>query len=90
MLLSLCAVSTGEAALPELNTTDEITISFLTWDDFELTRAYREGIYHIRVKNPDHVEKGIKKLVVDGTEVPGKVIPYHKGQKEYNVEVLMG
>ena len=39
MLLSLCAVSTGEAALPELNTTDEITISFLTWDDFELTRA---------------------------------------------------
>ena len=60
------------------------------YGDFELTRAYREGIYHIRVKNPDHVEKGIKKLVVDGTEVPGKVIPYHKGQKEYNVEVLMG
>jgi cellobiose phosphorylase len=58
--------------------------------DFELTRAYREGVYHISVKNPDHVEKGVKKMIVDGQEVAGHVIPYKKGQKEYKVEVIMG
>ena len=58
--------------------------------DFELTRAYREGVYHISVKNPDHVEKGVKKMIVDGQEVTGHVIPYKKGQKEYKVEVIMG
>ena len=58
--------------------------------DFELTRAYREGVYHISVKNPGHVEKGVKKMIVDGKEVAGHVIPYNKGQKEYSVEVIMG
>ena len=58
--------------------------------DFELTRTYREGIYHISVRNPDHVEKGVKKMIVDGKEIAGHVIPYKKGQKEYNVEVIMG
>ena len=58
--------------------------------DFELTRAYREGVYHISVKNPDHVEKGVKKMIVDGKEIAGNVIPYNKGQKEYQVEVIMG
>ena len=58
--------------------------------DFELTRAYREGVYNISVKNPDHVEKGVKKMIVDGKEVDGHVIPYVKGQKEYIVEVIMG
>ena len=55
-----------------------------------LTRAYREGVYHISVKNPGHVEKGVKKMIVDGKEVAGHVIPYNKGQKEYSVEVIMG
>ncbi len=38
MVLSLGAFASAEG-VPELNTTDEITISFMTWDDFELTRA---------------------------------------------------
>ena len=58
--------------------------------DFEITRAYRGGIYHISVKNPDHVEKGVRKMTVDGKEVEGHVIPFVEGQKEYHVEVLMG
>ena len=58
--------------------------------DFELTRAFREGVYHISVKNPGHVEKGVKKMIVDGKEIAGHVIPYNKGQKEYNVEIIMG
>ena len=58
--------------------------------DFTLTRAFREGVYNITVKNPQNVEKGIASLTVDGVKVDGCVIPYVKGKTEYNVTVTMG
>ena len=58
--------------------------------DFTLTRAFREGIYNITVKNPQNVEKGVASLTVDGVAVDGCVIPYVKGKTEYNVTVTMG
>ena len=58
--------------------------------DFTLTRKFREGTYHISVKNPNCVEKGVCKLVVDGSEINGTIIPYIPGKTEYNVEVFMG
>ena len=58
--------------------------------DFKLTRKFREGTYHITVKNPSNVQKGVKSMIVDGRAVDGCVIPYVKGQTEYNVEVVMG
>jgi len=38
-MFSFGAVAEEAAGLPELNTTDDITITFLTWDDYELTEA---------------------------------------------------
>ncbi len=58
--------------------------------DFTITREYRDAIYNINVKNPSDVEKGVAKLIVDGKEVSGTVIPYEAGKKQYNVEVIMG
>ena len=58
--------------------------------DFTLTRKYREGTYHITVKNPSHVQKGVASLIVDGQKVEGCVIPYEPGKTEYQVEVIMG
>ena len=58
--------------------------------DFELTRKFREGTYHIQVRNPKQVEKGVVSLRVDGQEFAGNVIPYVRGKKEYQVEVVMG
>jgi cellobiose phosphorylase len=58
--------------------------------DFTLTRAFREGIYNITVKNPQNVEKGVVSLEVDGAKVDGCVIPYVAGKTEYNVTVTMG
>lgn len=62
--------------------------------DFELTRKFREGTYHIRVSNPHRVEKGVKSLTVDGVAVDisasGCVIPYVKGKENYDVAVVMG
>ncbi len=40
MLASVCSFASAEGYnMPEMNTTDEITLTFMTWDDFEMTEA---------------------------------------------------
>ncbi|MBP3570008.1 MAG: glycosyl transferase, partial [Lachnospiraceae bacterium] len=59
--------------------------------DFTLTRRYRDAMYNIKVTNANGVQKGVKKLIVDGEELTGTtVIPYKKGKASYEVEVVMG
>ncbi len=58
--------------------------------DFKITRQFREGVYHIQVKNPDNVQKGVVSMTVDGVPVNGHIIPYVKGKAKYNVVVTMG
>ena len=58
--------------------------------DFSLTRQYRGATYHVDVKNPDNVQKGVKKIVVDGKEYEGCCIPAEEGKTEYHVTVYMG
>ena len=58
--------------------------------DFSITRKFREGTYHIQVKNPQNVEKGVVSMTVDGKAVDGHIIPYEKGKEEYNVVITMG
>ena len=58
--------------------------------DFTLTRQYRDAVYHIDVKNPDNVQKGVKKIVVDGKEYEGCCIPIEEGKTEYHATVYMG
>ncbi|MCR5656573.1 MAG: glycosyl transferase [Butyrivibrio sp.] len=57
--------------------------------DFELTRKYRGATYNISVKT-NGTEKGIKKLIVNGKEIEGTVIPHDPSVSEYNVEAIMG
>jgi cellobiose phosphorylase len=57
---------------------------------FKVTREYRGAVYHITIDNPSDVCKGIKKMVVDGTEVAGNVIPYDPSKKDVTVEITMG
>ena len=58
--------------------------------DFTLTRKFREGTYHITVKNPNNAEKGVASMTVDGKTVDGHVIPYEKGKTNYDVVITMG
>jgi len=58
--------------------------------DFKITRRFREGFYEIMVKNPNHVEKGIKSMMVDGQEIHGSLIPYQQGKTHYHVDIIMG
>lgn len=61
-----------------------------SWDGFKATRLFRGAKYNITIKNPSHVCKGVKSLVVDGAAVEGCVVPFVEGKKEVNVEITLG
>ena len=58
--------------------------------DYTVTRQYRGITYHISVKNPNHVQKGVKSLIVDGKEILGCVIPYDNSKDSVDVICNMG
>ncbi len=58
--------------------------------DFSVERFYRGTLYHIEVKNPRNVRKGVDRIVVDGREIAGKVIPHAEGRESCQVTVYMG
>lgn len=66
-------------------------------DGFTSRRDFRGTTYHVTVKNPNHVEKGVISMIVDGKDVDvsgisGGMIPIAlaDGKKDVNVEVVMG
>ncbi|HUU43515.1 MAG TPA: glycosyl hydrolase family 65 protein [Planctomycetota bacterium] len=61
-----------------------------SWTQFEIDRTFRGAKLHITVENPEGVEKGVKRLSVDGKGVAGNTIPVQPEGTEHAVEVLMG
>ena len=59
-------------------------------EGFRVTRYFRGAQYEIEVRNPNHVEKGVAQLIVNGTETKGNVIPLQKGVTSYHVVAVMG
>jgi cellobiose phosphorylase len=59
------------------------------WDGFKAQRKYRGCLYKIEVVNPQHYEKGVKEIFVDGVKINGNVLPVST-LKECNVKVIMG
>ena len=45
------------------------------WKGFTVTRKFRGNTYVIEVKNPNGQQRGVKKLLVDGKEIAGNVLP---------------
>jgi cellobiose phosphorylase len=60
------------------------------WDGFEVTRRFRNATYVISVKNPNGVCKGVAKMVVDGVEREGNLIPLFEDGASHQVEVILG
>lgn len=60
------------------------------WDGYKVTREFRGDVFEVEVKNPNHVSKGVKSLVVDGKEVKGNVIPMFHDGKKHTVVATMG
>ncbi len=60
------------------------------WDGFTVTRHFRGARYEIAVANPDHVQRGVKTLRVDGQAVAGAVVPVFADGQTHRVEVILG
>ncbi len=59
------------------------------WDGFKVTRQFRNAVYQIEVKNPDHVSNGVKSMKIDGRAIKGNVVPVAGDGKTHQVEVLL-
>ncbi|MCL2357575.1 MAG: glycosyl transferase [Defluviitaleaceae bacterium] len=55
---------------------------------FKVTRKFRGAEYEISVDNSAGVEKGVAKILVNGSEIDGNLLPVGSGV--YKVEVVMG
>ncbi len=60
------------------------------WGKYEVTRKFRGATYHIVVKNPRHVSKGVSSMIVNGKKVSGNIIPPQHSPKLNEVEVILG
>src|SRR6478736_4903122 len=60
------------------------------WDGFSVRRQFRGAEYLIEVTNPEHVSKGVRKLVVDGVAIAGSVIPAFDDNGTHTVQVTLG
>lgn len=61
-----------------------------SWDGFEITREFRGAKYVITIKNPNHVCKGVKQVIVNGAPIEGSIIPILEAGKTHAIEVIMG
>ena len=59
------------------------------WDGFKVTRRLRGAVYNIIVKNPGHIQKGVKSCTVDGVSVSNTAIPYIPKGESCTIEVTM-
>ena len=60
------------------------------WDGFSVNRVFRDAKYHIVVKNPEHICKGVAVINVNGKAIEGNVVPIQKADSNNSVEVVMG
>lgn len=58
------------------------------WEGFEAVRIWRGATYHIKVKNPNHVSKGIVSRRMDGRET--EQFPVQTAGTSHELEIIMG
>jgi cellobiose phosphorylase len=59
------------------------------WKGYTISRKFRGATYQIEVKNSGAM-KGVKKIVVNGKEIEGNIIPMQPEGSVNTVEVIMG
>lgn len=60
------------------------------WGKYEVIRKFRGTTYHIVVKNPKHVSRGVNSISVGGKKITGNIIPPQRSPKTVEVEVVLG
>ncbi len=60
------------------------------WEGFKVTRPFRGAVYQIEVRNPQHVNRGVARLEVDGQPLAGQVVPAFGDGQTHHVLVVLG
>jgi cellobiose phosphorylase len=61
-----------------------------TWLGFSVKRKFRGQTYALTVHNPNGVSKGVAKMLVDGNQVAGNLVPLGLTGDNHDVEVWLG
>ena len=59
------------------------------WSEYSIVRQFRGSSYTIKIENPDHLEKGVVSLNVDGKVIAGNMIPIKKSGSTCQVIVTL-
>lgn len=59
------------------------------WESFEIEKDFRGKHLHIVVKNPEHVESGCKRVILNGQEIEGDYILDKLLKEQNEIEVFM-
>lgn len=60
------------------------------WDGFKMQRKFRGATYQLQIRNPEHVSKGVKEIIVNGSRIKSNKIPLLEAGKSHSVEIIMG
>jgi cyclic beta-1,2-glucan synthetase len=60
------------------------------WDGFHMTYTKNNTEFSIEVRNPNHVEKGVKEILLDGEKIDNKKIPILDDSSKHKVIVVLG
>ena len=60
------------------------------WDGFTIEKNFRGKHISIDIKNPDHVQSGVREMTVNGEKVQGNFLSADKLTDTTKVEVILG
>ena len=60
------------------------------WDGFSVRRRWRGKILNIKVENPEHINKGISYIEVNGTKLDAAVIHFDMLKDQNEIKAVMG
>ena len=61
-----------------------------SWEKFSMERNFRGSRFIINFNNPNGVQSGIDKIIVDGVEISGNIIPEFTDNKKHIINVILG
>lgn len=60
------------------------------WKELKITRRFRKKNFNIVIKNESGVQKGVRRIIVNGKEIDGNLISLDLMKENNEVLVLMG
>lgn len=60
------------------------------WQGFRVTRRFRGAVYQIEVDNPQHVNRGVRTVIVDDKPYSSNLLPVFADGKTHPVRIVMG